>query len=78
MANEKFDAAVTELWQGDNDGGIVTKWFTVVEGVNPDGDRWLNFFWSDGLKTWDVKGMLHSALDSQVANEVAENVTEED
>ena len=37
----------------------------------------MDYFWPGDLKTWDVKGMLHEALDSQAAGQVATEVWNE-
>ena len=76
----ELEDAVQDWWrQGDGPpGGIATKWMLVCEGMEADGDRWLRFAWSEGLKTWEQKGMLHEALDSQVAVQVADEVRAED
>jgi hypothetical protein len=76
--NEELDAAVGKFWQDLPRGGMAAKWFMVVEGMDSDGSRWLDFVWSDDLKTWDVRGMLHEALDSQFAGALADEVREED
>lgn len=79
-ASEELDAAVSKEWQEiwDPPGGMATKWFLVVEGVDAEGDRWIDFVWPENLKTWDVKGMLHEALDGQMAGMVADEIREED
>ena len=77
-SNDELDAAVSKFWQEVVlPGGMTTKWFLVVEGFGDDGGRWLDFVWSDDLKTWEVKGFLHEALDSQVAGQVAGQVADE-
>jgi hypothetical protein len=76
--SERLDAEIAEFWQDmEPRGGMVSKWFLVVEGLGPDGGRWIDFVWPDELKTWDVKGMLHEALDSQLAGMVVDEIREE-
>jgi hypothetical protein len=77
--DEELDAAVQKFWQDmEPPGGMATKWFLVIEGLGSDGGRWLDYVWAEDIKTWDVKGMLHEALDSQVAGQVADEIREED
>ena len=78
-APDELESSVQVAWRFRTDppGGMATRWFMVVEGMDADGDRWMDYFWPDDLKTWDVKGMLHDALDSQAAGQVATEVWNE-
>ena len=78
-AADDLDACISNAWQElDPPGGMATRWFLVVEGIDEQGDRSLDYFWSADLKTWDVKGMLNEALDSQVAGQVADEIRDGD
>ena len=74
----ELDSAVQEWWiNREPKGGMVLKWFLVAEALDDEGDVWLEYSWSPGLRTWEQKGMLHEALDSQVAIQVADEVKED-
>lgn len=69
-----FDDAIAEAWKAREESGVVLGWFLVVEGLDKDGNRCLNYFSPEGAKTWQVKGYLHSALDSQNAADIAADI----
>ena len=49
----------------DNKGGLITKWVTVAEVVETNGERGLRLEASDGMPTWDVLGLLGFATQVQ-------------
>jgi len=78
-SDDDLDSAVQRFWgECDPPGGLVTKWFLVTEGIREDGGRYLDYVWTEDMKTWDVRGMLHEALDSQFAGSLATEVFAED
>jgi hypothetical protein len=78
ITNGDLDGAVQKFWQDiPPGGGMVTKWFLTVEGIAPDGKRSLDFVWTDDLKTWEVRGMLQEAIDSQLTGQLADQILAE-
>lgn len=68
-----FDDAISEAWRAREETSTVLGWFLVVEGLDAEGNRVLNYFTAEGAKSWQIKGYLHSALDTQnVGDTVAE------
>ena len=67
----ELDAAISEAF-ARNKGGFVTGFFAVVEGVDADGDHLLEWFHSDGVKTWHIRGWLHEALATQLVGQTVE------
>lgn len=51
-------------------GAMVTGYFTIVEMITPEGDRWLDWLYSEGTKVWQLKGWLHQALDMQLIGQI--------
>ena len=75
--NDELDGAVAKFWREMTpSGGMAVKWFLTIEGMDDQGQRSLDFAWSADLKTWEQKGMLHEALDGELAIEVAREVRE--
>lgn len=75
IADDALDGAVQKFWETiPPGGGMVTKWFLVAEGIDNNGRRSLDFVWTEDMKTWEVKGMLGSALDSQLSGELADEI----
>jgi hypothetical protein len=64
MSELEDDAISADLHQaisdavGRNGGGMVTKWVAMIEVIEPDGSTVLWTQVSDGVKSWDVEGML--------------------
>lgn len=55
---------------GEHDGGFVNKWVAIVEVIDPqDGESGLWSLASSKTKAWDVKGLLHHAIDMQLSEE---------
>lgn len=75
---EKLDRAIGEVMTAHPKGGMTIGWFLVTEQVTADGDRWLDWAWADGMKTWQVRGYLHEALDSQTTGEIVTSLREDD
>jgi hypothetical protein len=46
----------------DVDGGMVTKWVMLAEGIDEDGERALWLVANKDALSWDTIGMLHYAL----------------
>jgi hypothetical protein len=76
IADDALDAAVQDAWRkaGDPPEGMVTRWVLLAEGLNSNGTRDITYWWSEGVMSWDLKGLLHYALDDQVAGLAAELV----
>jgi len=78
----ELEKAIQDFWyeQGSDEsrGGMVTGYFVCVEGLDGEGARWMDWAWSKDIKTWQVKGYLHEALDSQMAGDVANEVLREE
>ena len=68
-----------EWWQSvPPTGGMVTRYFCIVEGVDEDGDRFIDWVWSPGLKSWEMKGFLKEAQDNQVETTIVSGLVGED
>lgn len=48
-------------------GEVVTKYVTVVESIDEDGQRWLRVLCSNGATTWDRMGMFGYAMAEEQA-----------
>lgn len=58
---------------------MITKWVALIETVTlEDGERSLWQIASEETKSWDVKGMLHHALDQETAKTLMAVMHEED
>lgn len=49
----------------DHGGGLITRWVTVAEVVEPDGERRVRIEASDELPNWDALGLLAFAAHEQ-------------
>ena len=58
--------AITQAIHGDGD--MVTKWVAVIEGFNPDGERYLWLMSDEDAMPWDRLGMLQFALGREQAD----------
>jgi hypothetical protein len=57
----QLEEAIGAAIQGDGD--MVSKWISVIEGINPDGERYLWIMSDrDSSMPWDRIGMLDFAL----------------
>jgi hypothetical protein len=56
----QMEEAIGAAIQGDGD--MVSKWVSIIEGVNPDGERYLWILSDDYSMPWDRIGMLDFAL----------------
>ena len=78
----ELEQAIQDFWHDQGDGpekgGMVTGWFLCAEGLDGDGQRWMSWAWSSDIKSWQVKGYLHEALDSQMTGSLADEVRRED
>ena len=62
----------------DTKGGVITKFFLVMEGIDVDGDRCIDYTWTEDMKTWDVRGLLHETLDQQLSGQLADQLMGDD
>jgi len=66
MQQEMTDVLASVLAKYEN--SMITKWIALVEVVTlEDGERGLWQLASEQTKAWDIKGMLHQALDQETA-----------
>lgn len=56
----QMEEAIGAAIQGDGD--MVSKWVSIIEGINPDGERYLWILSDDDSMPWDRLGMLDFAL----------------
>lgn len=49
----------------DQEGGLITRWITVAEVIETDGERTLRIEASEGLPNWDALGLLAFATHEQ-------------
>lgn len=61
-----------DLFSGQK--SMVTKWVSLIEIIEEDGERALWTFTSEGLKAWDTVGLLRHALDIQAAQTTADMI----
>jgi hypothetical protein len=60
-----IDAIVAE-----QEGGMTMKWVCLLETAGADGSRGLWTLTNDGMKAWDIVGLLQHALDLQQAKTI--------
>lgn len=65
LLGDMHDALCSALAQYER--AMVTKWVVCVESVEEDGARGLWVLAMDGMKPWDVAGLLKVATDRQTA-----------
>lgn len=76
--DEKMIEVISEAWKRRHGGGMVVGFFVVAEGVKPDGERRLEYFWSRDTRTWQVKGWMKEAIDDQLIGEMRDMIEGED
>lgn len=52
------------------DGEMVTRWLTIVETIDSDGERGMWSLVPDDTKPWDTLGMLNFAIQQEQAGAV--------
>lgn len=77
MIDPELDRAVSDAFQR-HFGGFATGFVVIVQGVDVDGDQRLEWFHSEGTKTWHMRGWLHEAMDWQLAGQTADMLREEE
>lgn len=58
------DAIKENLAEEFESGAYLVHWALVADYVDDDGERHLLRKWSDGMATWEIKGLYQGALDS--------------
>lgn len=77
LQQEITDALEAVLSKYEN--SQITKWVALVEVITlEDGERGLWSLASKGTKSWDVKGMLHHAIDMETARGLVDLMEGED
>ena len=70
---EDMDEGLQRIWRQLDDESaneLMSKWVLVVECINADGERWLRSMRGPDTLSWDVRGMLGSALADVDTDEV--------
>ena len=73
-----MEVAITDAISGamGAEGQFVTKWVALVEVANPEGEREMWSFTSEGMKPWDSLGMMTHAIHMEQATTVREGDVE--
>lgn len=58
-------------------GELTTRWLVIAESIGEDGKRGLWLRCHPDMKSWDVLGMLHFALNLELSKEIAEHLEPE-
>jgi hypothetical protein len=72
QVSDAINAAIAE-----HERGMVTRWISLIEIIDGDGDRALLTTGSEDLRAWDTLGILEFALALERASIVADKVREE-